>query len=85
MDTELKGQIAIITGASSGIGTGIAKSMAEAGATVVINHSSEKSKEAAEAIVRQKPERRELAARNSRRQKCFEAAPSFGKGLHDSL
>lgn len=53
MDTVLNGQIALITGASSGIGTGIARSMAQAGATVVINHSSAKSKDAAEAILKE--------------------------------
>ena len=38
MEISLKNQIAIITGSSSGIGAGIAKSMAEAGATVVVNY-----------------------------------------------
>lgn len=40
MEKKLEGQIAIITGASSGIGAGVAKAMAKAGASVVINYSS---------------------------------------------
>ena len=51
MDQRLKGQIAIITGASSGIGAGVAKAMAAAGATVVVNHPVEGTREAAEAVL----------------------------------
>ena len=47
MEISLKNQIAIVTGSSSGIGAGIAKSLASAGETVVINHSSENSAEEA--------------------------------------
>jgi glucose 1-dehydrogenase len=38
MEKKLQGQVAIVTGASSGIGAGCAKELAWAGATVVINY-----------------------------------------------
>ncbi len=53
MDKVLQGQIAIITGASSGIGSGVAKSLAEAGATVVINYPVEATKAAADAVLKE--------------------------------
>ncbi|MBS1916226.1 MAG: SDR family oxidoreductase [Bacteroidetes bacterium] len=51
MEKKLQGQIAIITGASSGIGAGVAKSLAVAGATVVINHPVAATKPAADAVL----------------------------------
>ena len=51
MENKLKKQIAIITGGSSGIGTGVCKAIAAAGATVVVNHSSAKSAEAAKEVL----------------------------------
>ena len=45
----LAGQLALVTGASRGIGAAIAKELAEAGATVVVNYASSPS--AAEAVV----------------------------------
>jgi glucose 1-dehydrogenase len=41
---RLSGQVAIVTGASSGIGAGIAKALAADGAIVVINYSNSASK-----------------------------------------
>ncbi len=46
---RLQGQVALVTGASSGIGSGVALSMAEAGATVVVNYA--RSSKGAEAVV----------------------------------
>ncbi len=46
---RLQGKVAIVTGASKGIGAGIAKSLAAEGAAVVVNYAS--SKEGADRVV----------------------------------
>ncbi len=51
MKQKLDGQIAIITGASSGIGAGCARELARAGATVVVNYPVASTKETAEHVV----------------------------------
>ena len=47
---KLEGQIAIITGSSSGIGAGCARELAKNGATVVVNYPMEKAKPMADAV-----------------------------------
>src|SRR6185437_12576959 len=47
--SKLTGKVAIVTGASKGIGAGISKALAEAGAAVVVNYAS--SREGAERVV----------------------------------
>jgi glucose 1-dehydrogenase len=49
MDIRLDGKIALVTGASAGIGQGIAIGLAEAGADVVVNYRADSSLEGAEA------------------------------------
>lgn len=51
MDKKLKGQVAIVTGASSGIGAGCAKELAKAGATVVVNYPVAGAREMAQQVV----------------------------------
>ena len=46
---KLEGKVAIVTGASKGIGASIAKHLAEAGAAVVVNYAS--SKDGADRVV----------------------------------
>src|SRR2546428_1517031 len=47
--SDLRGKVAVVTGASKGIGAAIAKGLSAAGAAVVVNYSS--SKEGADRVV----------------------------------
>ena len=58
MSKKLEGKVAVVTGASKGIGASIAKALAEEGASVIVNYSS--SKRDAERVVA------EISARGGR-------------------
>src|SRR5256712_7790799 len=58
MSKKLEGKVAVVTGASKGIGASIAKTLAEEGASVIVNYSS--SKQDAERVVA------EISARGGR-------------------
>ena len=49
--SKLNNKVAVVTGASKGIGAGIAKSLAAEGASVVVNYAS--SKEGADRVVKE--------------------------------
>jgi glucose 1-dehydrogenase len=51
MEKKLNKQVAIITGAGSGIGAGCAKEMAMAGAVVVVNYPVQQAKDMAQKVV----------------------------------
>lgn len=53
MEKKLQGQIAIITGASSGIGAGVAKALSKAGATVVVNYPVPATQQDAEKVLQE--------------------------------
>lgn len=53
MEVSLKNQVAIITGSCSGIGAGVARSMAESGAEVVINYPFAGALDQANAVLKE--------------------------------
>jgi glucose 1-dehydrogenase len=53
MGKQLEGQIALVTGSSSGIGAAIAVALGEAGAKVVVNHHSDDSLKGAQDVLSQ--------------------------------
>ena len=52
--SDLKGKVAVVTGASKGIGAGTAKALAAAGAAGVVNYASDQ-KGAGSVVARSRP------------------------------
>jgi 3-oxoacyl-[acyl-carrier protein] reductase len=63
MSGKLAGKVAVVTEASKGIGAGIARGLAEAGAAVVVNYASNKA--GADRVVS------EVVGRGARRSPCW--------------
>jgi glucose 1-dehydrogenase len=53
MEKRLAGQVAIVTGASSGIGAGVSKALSAAGAIVIVNYPVEATQDAATIVLRE--------------------------------
>ena len=71
MYKKLHDQVAIITGASSGIGAGVAKALSKAGATVVVNYPVPATKNDAEKVLKEMGHSFTLGAGVSAAQKVF--------------